>query len=215
MYRNRPKPVHAPHVRRMGHAAVAEPGPRTPASAKGSQLDEHPAAALTFYWPLQARQVRVRGQVVTGPPERSAADFLANGSSARATALPGMEPSPALAVRRRSAIRAMRRGRCSRRSTRRRCNSTAHRRATVPRPCPGHKASAACAYRPAAATVSSGLRRCTPPWHPMRLGRSCNGCLQHSDRPRRRRAGGTGCTPRRRTTPATPTHLWPTPSVPQ
>jgi pyridoxamine 5'-phosphate oxidase len=64
------------------------------ASAKGSQLDEHPAAALTFYWPLQARQVRVRGQVVTGPPERSAADFLARGSSARATTLTGKESQP-------------------------------------------------------------------------------------------------------------------------
>ncbi len=48
-------------------------------SAKGGQLGERPAAALTFYWPLQARQVRVRGPVVTGSPERSAADFLARG----------------------------------------------------------------------------------------------------------------------------------------
>ena len=63
-------------------------------SAKGSQLDEHPAAALTFYWPVQARQVRVRGPVVTGAPERSAADFLARGSSARAIALTGKESQP-------------------------------------------------------------------------------------------------------------------------
>lgn len=59
------------------------------ASAKGCQLSEHPAAALTFYWPQRGRQVRVRGAVVRGTPERSAADFLARGSSARAVALTG------------------------------------------------------------------------------------------------------------------------------
>jgi pyridoxamine 5'-phosphate oxidase len=60
-------------------------------SAKGRQLDEHPAAALTFYWPQQGRQVRVRGPVVAGTPEASAADFRARGSSARAVALASNE----------------------------------------------------------------------------------------------------------------------------
>ena len=32
-------------------------------SAKAMQLNEHPQAALVFYWPQMARQVRVRGRV--------------------------------------------------------------------------------------------------------------------------------------------------------
>jgi pyridoxamine 5'-phosphate oxidase len=68
------------------------------ASAKGQQLGERPSAALTFYWPQLARQIRVRGPVVAGTPEQSAADFLARGSSARAVALTGKE-SQALADR--------------------------------------------------------------------------------------------------------------------
>lgn len=32
-------------------------------SAKGKQLHEHPYAALNFYWPIMARQVRIRGPV--------------------------------------------------------------------------------------------------------------------------------------------------------
>lgn len=32
-------------------------------SAKGAQIASHPYAALNFYWPQMARQVRVRGQI--------------------------------------------------------------------------------------------------------------------------------------------------------
>jgi len=60
-------------------------------SAKGIQLGSCPAAALTFYWPSVARQVRVRGTVTTGSPELNAADFRARGISARAVALVGRE----------------------------------------------------------------------------------------------------------------------------
>jgi pyridoxamine 5'-phosphate oxidase len=56
-------------------------------SAKGRQLADDPRAALTFYWVEVARQVRVRGGVVAGTREQSAADFRARGTSARAVAL--------------------------------------------------------------------------------------------------------------------------------
>jgi len=64
------------------------------ASIKGSQLATHPVAALTFYWPQVARQVRVRGHVVTGSAERSAADFRSRGTGARAVALASRESQP-------------------------------------------------------------------------------------------------------------------------
>jgi pyridoxamine 5'-phosphate oxidase len=64
------------------------------ASAKGRQLDQRPAAALTFYWPLIGRQVRVRGTVVRASAERSAADFRARSEGARAIALAGRESAP-------------------------------------------------------------------------------------------------------------------------
>ena len=60
-------------------------------SAKGIQLVSCPAAALTFYWPSVARQVRVRGTVTTGSPEMNAADFRARGVRARAVALVSQE----------------------------------------------------------------------------------------------------------------------------
>ncbi|GLF97896.1 pyridoxine/pyridoxamine 5'-phosphate oxidase [Streptomyces yaizuensis] len=53
-------------------------------SPKGRQLAGLPRAALTFYWPLHGRQVRVRGTVEPASPERSAADLLARSASARA-----------------------------------------------------------------------------------------------------------------------------------
>ena len=40
-------------------------------SAKGLQLEHHPQAALNFYWPHMARQVRVRGVVEKIKPELS------------------------------------------------------------------------------------------------------------------------------------------------
>ncbi|MGW5274518.1 pyridoxine/pyridoxamine 5'-phosphate oxidase [Streptomyces sp. NPDC004044] len=70
-------------------------------SVKGRDLADRPFAALTFYWPPSARQVRVRGPVVADGAERSAADFLARGPGARAEALLGRQSSPLtdLAVR--------------------------------------------------------------------------------------------------------------------
>ncbi|MYV57813.1 pyridoxal 5'-phosphate synthase [Streptomyces sp. SID3212] len=64
------------------------------ASPKGRDLAAHGRAALTFYWPELARQVRVRGPVVAEPPERSAADFLARSPEARAEALLGLQSGP-------------------------------------------------------------------------------------------------------------------------
>ena len=56
-------------------------------SAKGIQLTNRAAAALTFYWPEVGRQVRVRGSIIAASKERSAADFRARGTAARAVAL--------------------------------------------------------------------------------------------------------------------------------
>lgn len=56
-------------------------------SEKGRQLASQPQAALTFYWPLLGRQVRVRGAVVDLGPEAGRADFLARGRGSRAVAL--------------------------------------------------------------------------------------------------------------------------------
>ncbi|MFD7919967.1 pyridoxal 5'-phosphate synthase [Streptomyces sp. NPDC059740] len=58
-------------------------------SPKGRQLALRPSAALTFYWPVLGRQVRVRGPVHPEPAERGAADFLARSAGARAEALLG------------------------------------------------------------------------------------------------------------------------------
>jgi pyridoxamine 5'-phosphate oxidase len=60
-------------------------------SPKGRQLAAHPAAALTFYWPEVARQVRIRGTVQPGSAESSAADFLARSPGARAESLAGRQ----------------------------------------------------------------------------------------------------------------------------
>jgi pyridoxamine 5'-phosphate oxidase len=63
-------------------------------SPKGQDLIRHPAAALTFYWPALARQVRVRGSVAAEPAERSAADFLARPAGSRAEASIGRQSQP-------------------------------------------------------------------------------------------------------------------------
>ncbi|MEV6165100.1 pyridoxal 5'-phosphate synthase [Streptomyces sp. NPDC052052] len=64
------------------------------ASPKGRELAGTPAAALTFYWPQQARQVRLRGPVAPESPELSAQDFLARPLGSRAEALVGMQSRP-------------------------------------------------------------------------------------------------------------------------
>lgn len=64
------------------------------ASPKGRDLAAHGRAALTFYWPKAARQVRVRGAVHAEGAERSAEDFLARAPGARAEALLGLQSGP-------------------------------------------------------------------------------------------------------------------------
>ncbi|GAA1543531.1 pyridoxal 5'-phosphate synthase [Streptomyces albidochromogenes] len=60
-------------------------------STKGRQLAADPRAALGFYWPVQGRQVRVRGQVAGGTPEEAAADLHARSTGALASALVGRQ----------------------------------------------------------------------------------------------------------------------------
>lgn len=64
------------------------------ASAKGSDLERTPWAALTFYWPQHGRQVRVTGPVVQGSAEQNAADFLARHPQARAVVFSGTQSQP-------------------------------------------------------------------------------------------------------------------------
>ncbi|MFG2373250.1 pyridoxal 5'-phosphate synthase [Streptomyces sp. NPDC048504] len=63
-------------------------------SVKARDLAQQPFAALTFYWSPLARQVRVRGPVVTAGEADSAADFPARSTSARAEALAGRQSQP-------------------------------------------------------------------------------------------------------------------------
>lgn len=58
-------------------------------SPKGRQLDTNPMGALTFFWPHRGRQVRLRGQVVPGTAEQSAADFRARPPASRVETLTG------------------------------------------------------------------------------------------------------------------------------
>lgn len=78
------------------------------ASPKGRELAADGVAALTFYWPDQARQIRVRGTVRAESAERSAADFLARFEGSRASAMTGlcrarhsMTTAPSTVLRRR------------------------------------------------------------------------------------------------------------------
>ncbi len=69
-------------------------------SAKGRQLAARPQAALGFYWPVQGRQVRVRGHVSTGTPQEAYEDLHVRSTGALAAALVGRqsEPLPSPAV---------------------------------------------------------------------------------------------------------------------
>ncbi|MEU8881967.1 pyridoxine/pyridoxamine 5'-phosphate oxidase [Streptomyces hydrogenans] len=60
-------------------------------SAKGRQLSDRPEAALGFYWPVQGRQVRVRGPVTTASHEEAYADLHARTTGALAAALTGRQ----------------------------------------------------------------------------------------------------------------------------
>ncbi|MFI8323442.1 pyridoxal 5'-phosphate synthase [Streptomyces sp. NPDC085529] len=63
-------------------------------SAKGRQLAARPEAALGFYWPVQGRQVRVRGHVTTASREEAYADLHARTTGALAAALTGRQSEP-------------------------------------------------------------------------------------------------------------------------
>jgi pyridoxamine 5'-phosphate oxidase len=63
-------------------------------SRKGRHLAARPSAALGFYWPAQARQIRVRGPVTTAPPEEAQADLHARSTGALAAALTGRQSEP-------------------------------------------------------------------------------------------------------------------------
>ncbi|MFC8448465.1 pyridoxal 5'-phosphate synthase [Kitasatospora sp. NPDC057223] len=67
-------------------------------SPKGRQLAAHPVAALTLYWPLQGRQVRVRGSIEPASPEASAAEFATRSPGARAATLVGRQSEPLAAL---------------------------------------------------------------------------------------------------------------------
>lgn len=60
-------------------------------SAKGRQLAARPEAALGFDWPVQGRQVRVRGRVTTSPRDEAYADLHARTTGALASALVGRQ----------------------------------------------------------------------------------------------------------------------------
>jgi pyridoxamine 5'-phosphate oxidase len=60
-------------------------------SRKGRQLAARPYAALGFYWPVLARQVRVRGPVTAAPAEEGQADLHARSTGALAAALTGRQ----------------------------------------------------------------------------------------------------------------------------
>ncbi|MVO86081.1 pyridoxal 5'-phosphate synthase [Streptomyces sp. p1417] len=60
-------------------------------SAKGRQLAAHPRGALHFYWPAQARQIRLRGPVRTAPHREALADLHARSTGALAAALVGRQ----------------------------------------------------------------------------------------------------------------------------
>ncbi|OKI62920.1 pyridoxine/pyridoxamine 5'-phosphate oxidase [Streptomyces sp. MJM1172] len=60
-------------------------------SAKGRQLAGHPDAALGFYWPTVARQVRIRGRVGACGPRESRADLAVRSRGALAAALTGRQ----------------------------------------------------------------------------------------------------------------------------
>jgi pyridoxamine 5'-phosphate oxidase len=62
-------------------------------SEKGRQIEVNPNVALTFYWSLIGRQVRIRGKVVKMEKDISAKDFLNRGTIARAIALVNKQSS--------------------------------------------------------------------------------------------------------------------------
>ncbi|WP_370640557.1 pyridoxal 5'-phosphate synthase [Salipaludibacillus sp. CUR1] len=62
-------------------------------SNKGEHLEINPHVALTFYWSLVGRQVRIRGKACDMGKNLSAGDFLDRGKVPRAIALIGKQSS--------------------------------------------------------------------------------------------------------------------------
>ncbi|WP_217144835.1 pyridoxal 5'-phosphate synthase [Streptomyces sp. AC627_RSS907] len=60
-------------------------------SRKGRQLGARPYAALSFYWPVLGRQVRLRGPVAVAGAEEALADLHARSTGALAAALTGRQ----------------------------------------------------------------------------------------------------------------------------
>jgi pyridoxamine 5'-phosphate oxidase len=63
----------------------------TRSSPKGRQVGKAPHVALTFYWPVLGRQVRIRGVASDMGPEAQASDFLARPAGSRAAGLLGRQ----------------------------------------------------------------------------------------------------------------------------
>jgi pyridoxamine 5'-phosphate oxidase len=63
-------------------------------SVKGRDLAANPRAALSFYWPQQGRQIRIRGAAGSAGRRASAEDFLARPPASRAAALIGQQSEP-------------------------------------------------------------------------------------------------------------------------
>jgi pyridoxamine 5'-phosphate oxidase len=57
------------------------------AGLKGRQIAANPYVALTFYWPLLGRQIRIRGVCLNTGTEERDTDFLARPAGSRAAAL--------------------------------------------------------------------------------------------------------------------------------
>ena len=64
------------------------------ASGKGRDLAVNPHAAVSFWWPQQGRQIRIRGRAVPAGKQASAADFLARPAPSRAEALIECQSEP-------------------------------------------------------------------------------------------------------------------------
>ncbi|MFI7301078.1 pyridoxal 5'-phosphate synthase [Streptomyces sp. NPDC050121] len=60
-------------------------------SRKGRELAARPYAALTFYWPVHGRQIRLRGPVTVAPAEEAQTDLHVRSTGALAAALTGRQ----------------------------------------------------------------------------------------------------------------------------
>jgi pyridoxamine 5'-phosphate oxidase len=60
-------------------------------SPKGLQIASSPKVALTFYWPLLGRQIRIRGRAKELSASESAEDFLERPLGSRATAVASLQ----------------------------------------------------------------------------------------------------------------------------